>query len=307
MDHGAVSPPSEAVRMSLSLKKVLHWTGSVLALVGIAFVALRLRDYGDQIDFSRFNPVTGLVIGGFALIYSLANLMLALAWWNLLGYFGADTKKRWALKIYGISQLAKYVPGNIIHIASRQAMGMAAGVPGWPLAKASAWELGLISFTGTMFGWLTLPLIAPAIPVTVALGLFAATVAGFAVLLRYYLGSLVTCALGWYVSFLAISGILFVGLVDMVSLHGDSAGVAWMLLCGAYVIAWLAGLVTPGAPAGLGVRELVLLFLLKGIVEEADLVLAVVLGRVITVVGDVGYFLIALLMSRKGNRYDFYE
>ena len=31
---------------------------------------------------------------------------------------------------------------------------------------------------------------------------------------------------------------------------------------GAYVIAWLAGLVTPGAPAGVGVRELVMYALL---------------------------------------------
>jgi len=47
----------------------------------------------------------------------------------------------------------------------------------------------------------------------------------------------------------------------------------------------------------MGVRELVLLFLLKGIVTETDLVLVVVLGRVVTVGGDFGFFLTALLMN----------
>jgi len=243
--------------MSPSLKKGLHWAGSTLALAGIVFVALRLRDYGDQIDFGRFNLVAWLMIGGFALIYGLANLfglanlLLALAWWNLLNHFGANTAKGWALKTFGISQLAKYVisqlakyvPGNIFHLAGRQAIGMAAGLPGWPLVKSSTWELGLISFAGGIFGLLTLPLIAPAISVAVGFGLFAVTVAGVAALLRHYLGPLVASALGCYIGFLSISGMLFVGLVDLVSAHTEPDGLPWMSLCGAYVIAWLAGLV----------------------------------------------------------------
>lgn len=276
--------------MPPSFKKSLHWAGSALALAGIAFVVQRLRDYGGQIDFSRFDVTAWSIVGGSVLIYGLSNLMLALAWWNLLGHFGANTAKRWPIKIYGISQLAKYVPGNIFHLAGRQAMGVAAGVPGWPLAKSSAWELGLISFTGGMFGLLALPLIAPAITVAMGLGLFAVTVAGVAALLRHYLGPLVACALGWYVGFLAISGMLFVGLVDVVSARANPGGLPWIPMGGAYVIAWLVGLVTPGVPAGVGVRELVLLFLLNDVIVEADLVLAVVLGRVVTVGGDMVFF-----------------
>lgn len=283
------------------MKKYLHWAGSTLALAGIIFLILRLRKYAGQIDFSQFGITVWFTVGGSTLIYGFANLMLALAWWNLLRYFGAYRSKRWALKVYGISQLAKYVPGNIFHIAGRQAMGMAAGVPGWSLAKSSAWELGLISITGTMFGWLTLPLIAPAIPVAAALGFFVVTVAAIAALLRYYFSPLVTCALVWYIGFLAISGALFVGLINVVSVRVDLTELPWVPLCGAYVVAWLVGLVTPGAPAGLGIRELVLLFLLKGIVEEADLVLTVVLGRVVTMGGDLATFFVATFLSSEGE------
>lgn len=78
----------------------------------------------------------------------------------------------------------------------------------------------------------------------------------------------------------------------------------WIPLSGVYVLAWLAGLVTPGAPAGVGVRELVLLFLLKGIVAEADLLLAVVLGRVVTVVGDFGFFVFGNLIRHEEMHRD---
>ncbi len=70
-------------------------------------------------------------------------------------------------------------------------------------------------------------------------------------------------------------------------------------LVGAFVISWLVGLITPGAPAGVGVRELVLLFLLKGVVAEVDLLLAVALGRVITVIGDFLFFLGTTIFYRK--------
>jgi uncharacterized membrane protein YbhN (UPF0104 family) len=69
-------------------------------------------------------------------------------------------------------------------------------------------------------------------------------------------------------------------------------------LCGAYVVAWLAGLVTPGAPAGIGVREIVLLLLLGSSVAEADLLLVVVLGRIVTMVGDILYFITSIMLSK---------
>jgi len=47
--------------MSPILRRALHWTGSALALLGIIFVALRLHDYGAELDFSRFDTAGGSV------------------------------------------------------------------------------------------------------------------------------------------------------------------------------------------------------------------------------------------------------
>lgn len=281
------------------LKRTLHWGGSAAAIAGIAFVALRLHDYGAEIDFARFDLTAWSWVAALALIYGLSNLMLALAWWNLLGQFGACTSRRWAVRVYGISQIAKYVPGNIFHLAGRQAMGMAAGLAGWPLAKSAVWELGLISATGGLFGLLALPLLVPGLPVTASAELFAASIGIAVILLLRFIGLPVARAFGWYAGFLVISALLFVGLVELLADNPVSGVGFWLLLGGAYVLAWLIGLVTPGAPAGVGVRELVLLFLLKGIIGEADLLLVVMVGRMMTVGGDGLFYVISLLLPQQ--------
>ncbi|MDZ7598490.1 MAG: hypothetical protein U5J82_09410 [Desulfobacterales bacterium] len=76
-------------------------------------------------------------------------------------------------------------------------------------------------------------------------------------------------------------------------------------LCGAYVIAWLAGLVTPGAPAGVGVRELVLVVSDRRTSGRSkpiagDSVLAVWLRWV----GDFFYFLAALFIKSRATGFE---
>lgn len=65
------------------------------------------------------------------------------------------------------------------------------------------------------------------------------------------------------------------------------------------MIAWLAGLVTFGSPAGIGVREVVLLFLLGPMVVESDLLVIIILNRIITVIGDGIFFACASFTALK--------
>ena len=36
-------------------------------------------------------------------------------------------RRVWAIRTFGVAQFAKYVPGNVIHLASRQALGLRMG------------------------------------------------------------------------------------------------------------------------------------------------------------------------------------
>jgi len=276
-------------------RKLLHWGGTLLAIAGIVFVALRLYDQLAHIDLAHFGWRIGAALIGLTLVYALANGLLALAWWHLLNQCGVHTSRRHAITLYGRSQIAKYVPGNIMHLAGRQAMGMTAGLPGWPLAKSTAWELGVIVTAGALFGCLVLPSLLADFSVTANLMLFLVAVLGSAAMLRYLIGGQVAQALVWQTVFLLISGLLFVGLASLLGTDNITS-IMWPLV-GAYVLAWLAGLVTPGAPAGVGVRELVLILLMNGMISETELLLAVVLGRLITVGGDLVFFGMALMLD----------
>lgn len=289
-------PPAGLI-VSPSVKRSLHAAGSVLALAGILFVGMHLHEYWMKIDLPRMTLAGWSAIACLALGYGAANCLLALAWWHLLKHRGVTVSRLRTIRLYGISNLAKYVPGNVVHLAGRQAMGMAAGISARVLARSMIWELGLITLAGTLFCWIMLPRWLPGLPVQAGLSLCVFSVALLASGLGKFAGRHVMAAFLWQVLFLFISGVIFVGLIAI--LHDNTSVPAdhWLPIVGAYVAAWLAGMVTPGAPAGAGVREMLLLFFLKNIISEENLIVAILLGRLVTVAGDLVFFVISLSIS----------
>jgi glycosyltransferase 2 family protein len=281
--------------LSTWAKRSLHVCGAALAVAGVAFVALQLYAYRDQIAAVELGAGAWLVVGLLALVYGAASLMLALAWWKVLDHLGVAVDRVWAIRVYGLSQIAKYVPGNVFHLAGRQALGMTAGLPALAVAKSMVWELGLIAAAGVIFAVLVVPLRVDAWPAAASLPAFAAFAGLLVIAGRHALSPSMGVALSWQVLFLFVSGGVFVAVLALVAPGGLPAALV-PAVGGAYVVAWLVGLVTPGAPAGAGVRELVLLYLLAAQLAPADLLVAVLVARVVTVAGDVAYFLAATRM-----------
>jgi len=280
-----------------SLKYWFHAVGSLLGLLGVVFVVLRLFAYAGQISFSCLNITAWSIIGLMVLVYGAANVLLARAWWHLLAFFEVKANWQWALKTYGLSQVAKYIPGNIFHLAGRQALGMAVGLPARPLAKSALWEVGMLAIGGALFGVLAIPLVWVELSPWLSAVLFLVMTGALFAALRQLLSPSVAAALIWQMAFLFVSAAMFIGILKIVAPSAFTLPVL-ITLCGAYVIAWLAGFVTPGAPAGMGIREVVLLFLLGVHVGQAELLMVVVLGRAVTVIGDLFYFMVATLLLK---------
>lgn len=289
MPRGPFSWVSDA-RLGPNARRWLNRIGALLGAAGVVFVALRLASYADEIDAAAIGIGGYLVLFGLAVIYGASNLLLALGWWRLLRRLGVVAARGWALRAYAISQLAKYVPGNIFQFAGRQAIGVAAGFDNGPLVKSTALEIFLLIVGGALFVPLTAPLLHNSTVVVVA-GTFAfLALSSLAIWLAARVGGaeLGRAAL-CYLGFLAVSGLIFAGTYHVVSNASAIPAISW--IAGAYVLAWLAGMLTPGAPAGIGVREAVLLFLLSDIASPPVILLAVVAGRVVTVLGDLGFYL----------------
>lgn len=292
-------------KMRPLLKNFLFLAGGGLGFFGVVFVGLQLFKYSEQIQFSNFDVFEWSVILVLSIVYGMSNIMLALAWRCLLSFLGVKTSRSWVLKCYGVSQLAKYVPGNIFHFVGRQAIGLAEDLPGWILAKSAFLEIMLLIFSGALFAVLILPLLWSTTSIVITLIGFVCTLSLAIAFLRYWFASFLARALCWQIMFLILSSVNFFCILVLVSPQSiDISTVS--SICGAYVIAWLAGLITPGAPAGVGVREFVILFLLGGIFSKVDLLLAVILGRAVTVGGDLGFFVVTTFVgfiSPKSGRH----
>lgn len=271
------------------MKRWLHLAGGALGVVAVGSVAQRLLEYTGQIDLNRLQTSDWSAVFSLAILYGFSNILLALAWMRQLAMLEVKVSPAWAIYVYGISQLAKYVPGNVFQFAGRQALGMSLGVGARPLAKSVLWELGLIAIDGVVFGLLAVPLISSRVTQSMTALTFVCTGLLVAGVLRRLLSTHMAAAWCLQLAFLGVSGGVFVAVL------------AWLVpehlvlelmpaVAGAYVVAGLAGLVTPGAPAGVGIRETVLLFMLDGLVMTGDLLLAVLLGSVITVAGDLLFF-----------------
>ena len=286
--------------LSDRLKFGLHFAGGAFALIGIVYIYKRINLHAAEINLAVFNASIWAVLAILATVYGLANLMLAQAWQKILKHFGVSVAVPWAIWAYGVSQIAKYIPGNIFHLAGRQALGAAAGLPQWPLAKSTLWELGLIASAGTILGLLVLPLLTEYVTPSGNLVLFVSISVLTLIVFKHIYSREIVLAFFYYLGFLLISGILFIGLIELFSARTAEIEVKdWLPLIGAYVVAWLAGFITPGAPAGIGVRELVLLFLLKGILGETELLMAVAIGRLVTSSGDGLFFIASSIYGRR--------
>ena len=268
-------------------------------MAGMVFVGFRLYSYSLEVNILQIATTSWMFIVILSIIYGAANFFLANAWWHLLQNFRLPVSPLESTRIFGISQLAKYVPGNIFHLAGRQALGMAAGLPPQALAKSMVWELGLLAVAATQFGWLILPLIMPHFSESTALYLFLASVGLSGAVIQVIFGQHFVYSFLWKMLFMLVSGLIFIILLSIIS---DGEGLTvwnWLTIGGTYIAAWLVGFVTPGAPAGVGVREFILLFMLNGMVGETNLLLAVLLGRLVTVVGDLSFFAFANTISIK--------
>lgn len=275
--------------MSPTVKRALNFAGLSLGAAGVVFVGVRLHSQLSSPETDDLGRDIWITVALLSMLSAGNSVVLALAWRALLARAGATTSRRWSTQIYGITQLAKYVPGNIFQFAGRQSLGAAAGVGAGPLAKSTALELVSLSTAGGLFGLLLISRV-PAVPEAVAISLFLVCAGLSWILIRRHLGSESAFAFVAHLTYLAVTGVAFVLLLAAVV--DDNLNESYVV--GVFVVGWLAGLLTPGSPAGLGVRETVLLGLLGGL-DSAGVVQAVVLGRVVSISGDLAFFVVAAL------------
>jgi uncharacterized membrane protein YbhN (UPF0104 family) len=285
--------------------------GNVLAALGVAFVSWTLWSHRGRL--AAFSPTMAdvMVLVGCVVAYGLAAILLGQAWRLLLAFRGGELTPREAHEVYGRSQIAKYVPGNVAQIAGRHALAAARGVRGTVSLASAAHELAaLVAAAGVI-----------AVPTVLAMersAPFKAVTFGVVILGAI----LVECAVVRTAratrsqdggSWSRLAGAHALHLVFFAVMGAATAAVAsatsgWPGLpeafevAGMASVAWIAGFVTPGAPAGLGVREAVLVGLLSTVLAPDAAVLVAALMRLVTIGGDLLCFASAIALGSSSRQ-----
>jgi uncharacterized membrane protein YbhN (UPF0104 family) len=264
------------------------------------------------------------VLAGAA-AYAALHLPLGAAWGVLVSAaMSARAPARAIASVYGRSQIAKYLPSNVVHFAGRQLLGGRLGWPQAAIAASSLLETALLVLAAVCgmlaFGALLSERAFELVPAPLLWGAAAATLIGFVTARRLALGwgwlrrrvqghialdalasgRAVALAFLLYAVFFIGGGVICHILLASLDPAWTWRRAPWSIL--AFSAAWLAGFVVPGAPGGLGVREAALAYLLSDGVGEHAAVVTALLLRAVTVLGDVLCFLVCVGLSPASAR-----
>jgi glycosyltransferase 2 family protein len=297
------------------MKRWGNFAGSFFAIL-IMFVVL--YHYGGDLQNARWTTTDGLssLVAAVA-IYVAVVLLGALSWRILLRAFSTRPPRWSAERHLLISQIGKYIPGNVAQYLGRAAMTINSGVAKRTVGLALITETAVIVCGGFLAVAASLAF-SPDISDTMRQAFPDASRPiwlGAAILLFFFLVVAATLASARLERFrswpkVSLAGIGLATLLSTISflLLGLSLHLIVRALSPAptpmatsvavFAVAWIAGFATPGAPGGLGVRESVLTLGLAPLVGGAAALSAALLYRGVSVLGDVIALGVGLLLPR---------
>lgn len=258
--------------------------------------------------------------GAVALVVALGVLYVwctLLAWRAVLADLGSPLSLRSAVAVFGVSQLGKYVPGGVWNVVAAAEVGAGHGVPRSRAAASMLVAVAVSVASGAAVGAVALPFVsagalgawswvvwaAPAVAVVLAppvlnrlIGL-ALRVTGRGTTERPTTWGGLGRAAAWSVAGWLVAGLQLWVLCTELGLPPTPRTFA--LATGGWALAWTAGFLVVVAPAGAGVREVVLAAVLAGALPGPAAALAVLVSRVVLTLVDLAFAGAGLLLARR--------
>ncbi len=306
-------PTSEASTFGLIAKEsvfrrrafaVLKPIGAALFIASIILIAVTIKDRWPDAKAAFRIGVVPIVQS--ATLYGITLITSSLAWIYAMHSRGASLSLKSGLLINLSAQAGKYLPGNVAHFFARAGLAARVGVrlsdstigtvievvstaTACALVVAGCWAIGgqsLAVMTSNVeiqgLGW-----------VMIATAVGAAAV-GVAVLMR-----IVSIQPGYLIKSLAamMTSFVLAGLSFWVIADGMSNGEFLPIdAIAIFAVAWIAGYLVPGAPAGFGIREGILIVWLTPVIGAGEAIACTVMHRLLSAVMDglIAMFAVAL-------------
>jgi hypothetical protein len=239
-----------------------------------------------------------------ALLAILGGLAASMQVWRvLLTSLGSPLPVRAAAKVVFVGQLGKYLPGSIWPVLAQMELGTVYQVPRRRSATASVLTMLVSLLGGLLAALVTLPFMAGAatayrwafLAAPVLLACVHPKVlnpvldrllrlAGRPALEQPLTGRAVLTALGWALFSWLLYGVQIWVLATRL---GAPDGRTILLAIGGFAFAWSVGFLVVFAPAGAGVRDVLLIALLGPVVGVGGATAIALVSRILMTVGDL--------------------
>lgn len=297
--------------MQLDLKttlKTLWW------IVVLCFIVFFLHSNLHRVDavIQRL-PISNIALSLFTLTFG--KLLLVAIMHQSLQHYNIDFLFLKSFVIYNITQLGKYIPGSIWQFVGKIGMYKSAGLNNQTVFNTILLETFWVVFSAFILGLLLIGLTQYQILLTliqkIPSFIFLALVGVASVLLlipqiRPYRKKLIEYWQRLLFTPLSITTALLLWLALGFSfwitlLPFSSSEVGLVYIIGLYALSYAVGFSVPFAPAGIGIRESVLVFGLMPFLDVNTSIILATLNRIFYIAIEIVLAAIAVLSSRHAH------
>ncbi|MCX7544499.1 hypothetical protein [Marinicella gelatinilytica] len=296
------------------MSKIIKFIGHALAIVSIIFlIQIFIENYHQLADLPLYwySYVTVIII---ILLGLTGFLIMSFAWLTQLKENYPDFGISEAFTILAVSQIAKYLPGNVGHYVGRYYLS-AKYIKKADVIYSFLIENIMLVFASTLVGsfyllyaninewvgkqetYIALIIITLSLPV-----LYWAN--------KKLKFKLVTLRTNYLILFKLLTLFVIMTILGGLSIYAifylitPLEMLPFWLLTSAFSFSFLLGFVIPGAPGGIGIREYVFTLLLTPFIGQIIALQAIVLFRLISIISDLILFLIGKYLSKRQETLD---
>lgn len=280
-----------------------------MTIVAVIFIVRKLLDssvdYSTLFKMKNFFPIVVVIV-----VQSIIVITNAIPWNILVNTItGEKINFTDTIMVYVKSNLMKYVPGNVFQYVGRNEIALKKNLSHIKVATATVLDVMITVLAAAIISllflydyifkfiehtsWAHIALIT--IVIVLLLAIFVIFIFRKKLAHKFkkydYLISKknikgVLLCLVYYIIVLMISSLMYLVVMIFV-LDVSLTPKLFLNLFSAYTLAWLVGFITPGAPAGIGIKEAVMVGVTGGLVNVSDITLSMVVLRILLTIADL--------------------
>ncbi|OOO00373.1 MAG: hypothetical protein ATN35_01345 [Epulopiscium sp. Nele67-Bin004] len=278
-------------------KKIINILGNLILVLCFYFICTTILS--AEINWGEYlnNPINWVWYTLVIVIYAGTVWYKGSLYYNIVKIFNSKIDKAHIVNIYVVSNLGKYLPGNVMHFVGRNVMATKYGISQFNIGISTILEILIILFGGItvalLFGYdyllnVTSYIEVPYIVAICILGVVALSV--IYIKKNIFLPVLHVIKNNFYELWRVFTKNCIMQLVTAMTFLFVIGEMSTDII-GIYMLAWTIGFVMPGAPGGIGVRESILIFLLPMIGISVETVVATtIIHRVFNIIAEIVAF-----------------